>query len=75
MAGEPATEAMSALIRRAAGYGHPGEGPQDAEPEREQARDPEFGAGAGNRKAMPVEESMSDLIRASFYGAWRRSGP
>jgi hypothetical protein len=33
---------------------------------------PDFGAGAG-RRSVQRPPSMSDLIRAAFYGQWRRT--
>jgi hypothetical protein len=67
---------MSHAIRAAAGYGPPAEQPQDADQDAgaESERTTfDFGAGVG-RSSLPVEESMSDLMRASYFGAWRRTG-
>jgi hypothetical protein len=66
---------MTEAIRRRAGYGPPVEQPQDAgaDSEPEQPRDVDFGAGAG-RRAIPVEPTMSDMIRAAAAGAWVRGG-
>jgi hypothetical protein len=60
--------AFSEQIRRAAGIGI--EPPQTEEQKPEPPADPDFGAGA--RQATPTEVDMNTLIRASFYGEWRR---
>jgi hypothetical protein len=62
-----ASMAMSHAIRRAAGIGVE---PPTEEQKPEPPADPDFGAGA--RQAAPSEVDMNTLIRASFYGEWRR---
>jgi hypothetical protein len=62
---------LNAEIRRRAGYGA-AEQPHTGSTEGErQDKPPDFGAGAGRQTIQP-QPSMSDLIRAAYYGEWRQ---
>ena len=72
---DDASARFSNEIRRRAGFGTPVQQPQDAEQEtgaEPEQTSPDFAARVGQRRALPVEEDMNTLLRAAFYGEWRR---